>query len=156
MQQTTATLPEGSLLPESTTTSDELSEFIHCHPRLFVLTGAGISHASGIPTYRDDSGRWQRNDPIQHHEFMTSESSRKRYWARSYLGWPTVAAALPNVSHSVLAQLEAGGFVTQLVSQNIDRLHQKAGHKNVVDLHGRLDQVLCMDCGAISQRVESR
>ena len=139
-------------LLQSTANAAELTEFIKCHPSLFVLTGAGISRASGIPTYRDESGHWQRSDPIQHIDFMTREEIRRRYWARSYAGWPTVASAQPNVSHHALVQLESRGFVAQLVTQNIDRLHQKAGHKKVVDMHGRLDQVECMDCGAISQR----
>lgn len=152
MQQTSIQEDNESLPYESTPAADDLTEFIKRHPRLFVLTGAGISHASGIPTYRDESGRWQRYDPIQHHDFMTRESSRKKYWARSYAGWPTISEAQPNVSHHALAKMGAQGFVAYLITQNIDRLHQKAGHENVIDLHGRLDQVVCMDCGAISQR----
>jgi NAD-dependent SIR2 family protein deacetylase len=129
-----------------------LIEFVIKHPRLLVITGAGCSVASGIPTYRDDTGAWQRSAPIQHQEFMNLEASRKRYWARSYAGWPTVNAAKPNASHYALASLEKKGYCQLLVTQNIDRLHQKAGHQNVIDLHGRLDQVNCLSCESVFDR----
>jgi NAD-dependent SIR2 family protein deacetylase len=130
----------------------ELAEFVLAHPGLFVITGAGISHASGIPTYRDEIGTWKSNTPIQHADFMRSEATRKRYWARSFKGWPNVRKALPNAAHRSLVALEGKGYVSTLVTQNIDRLHQKAGHRKVIDLHGRLDEVLCMDCGALTER----
>jgi len=112
------------------------------------LTGAGVSAGSGIPTYRDDRGRWQRSDPIQHQEFVADPASRQRYWARSMAGWRYVAAAAPNAAHHALAALEQAGRIDLLVTQNVDRLHQRAGHRRVVDLHGRLDRVACLDCGA--------
>ena len=130
----------------------ELRDFVAAHPKLFVITGAGSSHASGIPTYRDEIGTWKGNTPIQHGEFMTDPDKRKRYWARSFRGWPTIADATPNPSHHALAALEAKGYIDTLVTQNVDGLHQKAGQRRVVDLHGRLDAVLCMDCGARSSR----
>lgn len=132
----------------------ELQAFVERHSRLFVITGAGISHASGIPTYRDEVGNWMTNNPIQHADFLEQADTRQRYWARSFGGWPNVGNARPNPAHRALARMEALGYVSTLVTQNIDRLHQKAGHKRVIDLHGRLDQVVCMDCGALTPRDE--
>ncbi|MDA0688247.1 MAG: NAD-dependent protein deacetylase [Proteobacteria bacterium] len=129
-----------------------LQQFVAEHPRLFVITGAGISHASGIPTYRDEIGNWKSNTPIQHGEFLKHVAVRRRYWARSFVGWPNVGNAQPNKAHRGLVVLENGGYIKSLVTQNIDRLHQKAGQKRVIDLHGRLDQVVCMDCGALTPR----
>jgi NAD-dependent SIR2 family protein deacetylase len=131
---------------------DELLNFIQQHPRLLVITGAGCSQPSGIPTYRDEEGAWQRSTPIQHKEFMEKESVRKRYWARSYSGWPSIRGATPNNAHHSLKSLEALGYIQQLVTQNVDGLHQAAGHKNVVDLHGRLSEVVCTQCGTLSAR----
>ncbi len=131
---------------------DELLTFIQQHPRLLVITGAGCSQPSGIPTYRDEEGAWQRSTPIQHKEFLEQESVRKRYWARSYSGWPSIRGATPNNAHHSLKSLEAMGYIQQLVTQNVDGLHQAAGHKNVVDLHGRLSEVVCTQCGALSAR----
>ncbi|TQV88502.1 NAD-dependent protein deacetylase [Aliikangiella coralliicola] len=125
----------------------QLVDLVHQNANLFVLSGAGISVASGIPTYRDHNGQWQSNNPIQHHEFIGSLNHRKRYWARSALGWKTVFNAKPNLAHHSLAELEAHSFISSLVTQNVDRLHQKAGHKQVVDLHGRIDQAICLTCG---------
>lgn len=131
-----------------------LQRFIAEHPKLFVITGAGISRASGIPTYRDEVGTWKTNTPIQHSDFLNDPAIRQRYWARSFGGWPNVGNAKPNRAHRALAKLEALGYVETLVTQNVDRLHQKAGHKRAIDLHGRLDQVLCMDCGSVLSRDE--
>ena len=132
----------------------ELRDFVRHHPRLFVLTGAGISKASGIPTYRDEIGVWRSRSPIQHKEFISSKAVQQRYWARSFSGWEAVGNALPNPAHDALARLEAMGHVQTLVTQNVDRLHQKAGHSRVIDLHGRLDQAVCMDCGELTPRAE--
>ena len=136
------------------TSERQLRDFILERPRLMVLTGAGISQRSGIPTYRDAAGAWTSIQPIQHGEFMRDAAVRKRYWARSYKGWPNVANARPNPAHLALSHLEAQSYVQCLVTQNIDRLHQKAGHQRVIDLHGRLDQVVCMDCGEIAARAD--
>jgi len=127
---------------------EALEELVCRHPRLVALTGAGVSAGSGIPTYRDDDGRWQRSDPIQHQEFISDPCSRKRYWARSMAGWRFVADAVPNAAHHALAAMEKTGRLELLITQNVDRLHQRAGHRKVVDLHGRLDKVLCLECGA--------
>lgn len=124
-----------------------LTAFVEQHPRLFVLTGAGTSTDSGIPDYRDANGDWKRQEPIRYQEFVRSERSRRRYWARSLLGWPQFASARPNLAHRALAQLEQAGFVQQIVTQNVDGLHQQAGSRQVIDLHGRLDRVVCLDCG---------
>jgi NAD-dependent SIR2 family protein deacetylase len=125
-----------------------LEEFIRQHPRLVVLTGAGISASSGIPTYRDKSGKWLYSEPIQHRDFLQSGHTRRRYWARSMRGWPNIRDAAPNGAHHALAALERQGHIELLITQNVDRLHQRAGSRGVVDLHGRLDRVICLGCEA--------
>ena len=115
-------------------------------PRLFILTGAGCSTDSGIPDYRDAEGGWKRAQPVQYRAFMEEPATRKRYWARSLVGWSRFRRAQPNNAHRALAVLERQGGVGLLVTQNVDRLHQAAGSSNVVDLHGRLDLVRCMGC----------
>ena len=130
----------------------QLDQFISAHHGLMVITGAGCSAASGIPTYRDKQATWQRSTPIQHQEFIANKSSRQRYWARSFAGWPVVDKAKPNPAHKALAALEQQGAINLLVTQNVDRLHQKAGHQQVIDLHGRLDRVCCIECGASIDR----
>ena len=131
---------------------DPLYDLLHSRPRWVVLTGAGISAASGIPTYRNDRGEWQRSDPIQHQQFVDRPEQRQRYWARSMNGWSYVQASRPNAAHRSLVELEALGHVSLLVTQNVDRLHQRAGSRRVVDLHGRLDRVQCRQCGAVLDR----
>jgi NAD-dependent SIR2 family protein deacetylase len=124
-----------------------LVEFIERYPRLFVLTGAGCSTDSGIPDYRDDAGEWKRaTRPIMIQDFMTNERARKRYWARSLVGFRRMRAARPNDAHHALACLESRGRVAQLVTQNVDGLHQVAGSRDVIDLHGRIDVVRCLYC----------
>lgn len=129
-----------------------LRDFLRLHPRVLLLTGAGISAASGIPTYRDDNGRWLHSTPIQHRDFISSEASRRRYWARSALGWPLVRDAQPNAAHHALTGMQGAGHVAGIVTQNVDQLHQKAGSADVIDLHGRLDRVRCLDCDALENR----
>lgn len=124
-----------------------LQRFIQTHPRLFVLTGAGCSTDSGIPDYRDQEGEWKRPPPVNFTAFMHEPASRQRYWARSLVGWRRFGNARPNATHHALGRLEQRGQVELLVTQNVDRLHQLAGSERVLDLHGRLDQVRCMDCG---------
>ncbi len=123
-----------------------LREFIARHRRLFVLTGAGCSTDSGIPDYRDAAGEWKRAQPVQFRSFMDDPLTRRRYWARSLVGWRRFGHAKPNDAHRALAALERQGRVGLLVTQNVDRLHQAAGSAAVVDLHGRLDTVRCMGC----------
>lgn len=126
--------------------ADPLREFIERHERLFVLTGAGCSTDSGIPDYRDANGAWKRQPPVTLQAFLADTITRKRYWARSMLGWPRFGHAPPNDVHRALASLEARGKVELLLTQNVDRLHQAAGSCDVIDLHGRLDVVRCLDC----------
>lgn len=123
-----------------------LRAFISAHKQLFVLTGAGCSTASGIPDYRDAAGMWKGAQPMQHQTFVHSAADRKRYWARSMLGWPAVARARPNGAHAALARLQARHKLAGLVTQNVDGLHSAAGSRGVVNLHGRLDRVLCLAC----------
>lgn len=129
-----------------------LAEWCRGRERLVVLTGAGCSTDSGIPDYRDASGAWKRRPPVQMRDFLMSEAVRKRYWARSLLGWRHFSVARPNAAHHALARLEAAGHVRHLITQNVDGLHQKAGSRRVTDLHGRLDEVLCLACGARGSR----
>lgn len=132
--------------------SEQLFQFIQNNPRLFILTGAGCSTASGIPAYRDRNGSWQRPPPVQHKEFMGSNATRQRFWARSLIGWPVMARARPNPVHHGLQLLEQKGYCLQLVTQNVDRLHQQAGQQRVIDLHGRSDRVRCMSCDRLYNR----
>lgn len=125
---------------------DTLRAFIAEHPRLFVLTGAGLSTGSGIPDYRDRNGGWKGAAPIQHQAFVQRLNKRKRYWARSMAGWPAVARATPNAGHHALARLAEPDRRVRIVTQNVDGLHQAAGNRRVIDLHGRLDRVVCLDC----------
>lgn len=125
---------------------DELVSFVCQHKRLFVLTGAGCSTQSGIPDYRDGEGQWKRKQPVQYQDFVRSKNARQRYWARSMLGWPMMTQAQPNSTHYALAEMESTGLICQLVTQNVDGLHQKAGSQRVIDLHGRLDTVECLSC----------
>ncbi|WP_269745855.1 NAD-dependent protein deacetylase [Luteibacter yeojuensis] len=131
---------------------DALHAFMDAHPRVFVLTGAGISTGSGIPDYRDDQGAWKRSPPMTLQMFMSGEPARARYWARGMIGWRHFDAVQPNIAHRALAQLEKQGRVALLLTQNVDGLHEAAGSLNVVDLHGRIDRVRCMQCGDITRR----
>jgi NAD-dependent SIR2 family protein deacetylase len=124
---------------------ERLSRFID-RRRLFVLTGAGCSTESGIPDYRGPSGTWRAKQPMVIAEFMRSEENRRHYWARNFRGWPRFSAARPNAAHGALARLESQGVVTELVTQNVDGLHQAAGSLGVTDLHGRADRVICVGC----------
>lgn len=130
----------------------QLAEFVRRHPRLFVLTGAGVSTDSGIPAYRDTDGRWTRVPPVRIDEFLGTEEGRCRYWRRSMMSWPLLGRARPNVAHAALAELEALGHVSQLVTQNVDGLHQRAGSANVIELHGNAHRVRCLDCAALHSR----
>ncbi len=124
----------------------ELIDLLATRRRWFVLTGAGCSTESGIPDYRDADGEWKHRRPMQYREFVGSAAARQRYWARSFVGWQRIATAKPNAAHRALADLEAGGRTTCLVTQNVDRLHHKAGSRRLIDLHGRLDRVECLKC----------
>lgn len=124
-----------------------LSSFLAKSRRLVVLTGAGCSTESGIPDYRSPGGAWTRHKPIYFSSFVRSAEVRRFYWARSYRGWPRFDHARPNDAHRALAELESRGAVHQLITQNVDDLHQEAGSRAVVQLHGRNRVVVCLDCG---------
>src|SRR5262245_20319792 len=130
----------------------ELRAFLSRHDRIFVLTGAGCSTESGIPDYRGLDGEWKRNQPIRYQPFMTDAQTRARYWARSMTGWRQIGRARPNAAHHALARLERDGRLLLLATQNVDGLHQAAGARRVVDLHGRVDRVVCMTCRRTASR----
>jgi NAD+-dependent protein deacetylase sirtuin 4 len=130
---------------------DELRRMLR-GARAVALTGAGMSTDSGIPDYRGPESSKRPRRPIQHADFIRSETMRKRYWARALIGWPRFIAARPNQAHRALAQLEAAGVVDATITQNVDRLHQAAGSARVIELHGALAEVRCLGCGAIEPR----
>ena len=124
-----------------------LGEWIAARGRVLVLTGAGVSTGSGIPDYRDAAGAWKRPPPVNYQAFVRSAAARSRYWARSYVGWPRFAGARPNAAHEALAHWErSDSRLSLLLTQNVDGLHQRAGSRAVLDLHGRLDVVRCLAC----------
>ena len=120
--------------------------------RLCVLTGAGVSTDSGIPDYRGPVTRLKPRNPIQHRAFVTDPATRARYWARSVLGWPRFRDFAPNPAHHSLAAMQRAGAVTSLITQNVDRLHHKAGSRDAIELHGALHEARCLDCGALEDR----
>lgn len=132
----------------------DLVDFASRHPRLFVLTGAGCSTESGIPDYRDVNGDWKRPSPVTFQAFTGDDATRRRYWARSLIGWPTMASARPGAAHAALADMEAAGRVGLLLTQNVDGLHNAAGSHRTIDLHGRIDTVRCMACETRVPRAE--
>ncbi len=118
-----------------------------------VLSGAGISTDSGIPDYRGASGAaLRKHAPMTFQAFIGDPEARHRYWARSHVGWPMMRDARPNAAHHAVAAWQEAGVVTSVVTQNVDSLHAKAGSPEVVDLHGRLDRVVCLDCSIIESR----
>ena len=129
-----------------------LADFAARHAPLFVITGAGCSTESGIFDYRGRDGQWKRKPPVQYDQFARSEAARQRYWARSHVGWRRFCTARPNPAHFALARLERAGIAGIVLTQNVDGLHQAAGHERVIDLHGRLDAVVCTACGRLTPR----
>lgn len=128
--------------------AEALAEFLERYPRTLVLTGAGLSTASGIPDYRDRDGTRRGRQPIQGPEFRRSDAIQRRYWARSMVGWPIMARARPNDGHRALSRLEKRGSFGYLLTQNVDGLHQQAGSLAVLELHGNVHSVACMQCKA--------
>lgn len=137
-----------------------LAQFLDTHPDVLLLTGAGISTASGIPDYRDADGVRRGNAPVQGPDFRRQEAVRRRYWARSMVGYPSLARAAPNAGHLAIAQLASQQRIGSLITQNVDGLHQRAGSADVTELHGSIHAVVCLDCqhrytrAAIQQQLE--
>lgn len=121
---------------------------------LVLLTGAGLSTDSGIPDYRDTNGNWKRAPPVMYQDFVHDPVTRQRYWARSLVGWRTIGRAQPGPAHRAVAALAEAGRVGRLVTQNVDGLHQAAGSRDVIDLHGRLHMVCCLQCAVRLTRHE--
>lgn len=134
--------------------NDRLSELVRmlAGRRVVALTGAGCSTESGIPDYRGPKTRHKARNPIRFQAFMGDERMQARYWARSVAGWPRMAAATPNPAHEALARMEQAGQLVGVITQNVDRLHRKAGSRRVVELHGALAEVRCLSCGLLEDR----
>lgn len=122
--------------------------------RVVALTGAGCSTESGIPDYRGEGTRARARNPVRFATYVADAEARSRYWARSVLGWPRIRGAAPNASHHALAQLERAGVVDAVITQNVDRLHHRAGSQAIVELHGALAEVRCLTCSTIEARSE--
>lgn len=137
---------------EAAANVERLAAWLAARTNVAVITGAGVSTGSGIPDYRDGDGNWKRSPPVQYRDFAQSGAVRRRYWARSFAGWPMFAAARPSAAHTALARLEQENRIGGIVTQNVDRLHQRAGSHNVIDLHGRLDKVRCLECDSRTDR----
>ncbi|MFJ2938236.1 NAD-dependent protein deacetylase [Streptomyces sp. NPDC087219] len=119
---------------------------------VLVLSGAGISTESGIPDYRGAGGSLSRHTPMTYQEFIADGQAQRRYWARSHLGWRTFGRARPNTGHLTVAAFGRHGLLSGVITQNVDGLHQSAGSDDVVELHGSLERVVCLSCGAFSRR----
>jgi len=141
-------------ITDPTQAREVLMEFLHRHAPVTIITGAGMSTDSGIPDYRDSDGEWKRTPPVQHQDYMRSEAVRKRYWARSLFGWPVLYHAQPNSAHYAITQLQQQGLINHIITQNVDGLHQKAGAKNVINLHGYANDMVCMSCRQVTPRLE--
>lgn len=129
------TVAPGSPI-EPLASNQSLVDFVAAHQHLFVLTGASCSTDSGIPDYPDARGDWKRTPPVTYQAFVGALATRQRYWARSLIGWRRFGRAQPNATHHALARLEQQGKLALLLTQNVDRLHQSAGSRDVIDLHG--------------------
>ncbi|XP_065177410.1 NAD-dependent protein lipoamidase sirtuin-4, mitochondrial-like [Sycon ciliatum] len=132
-----------------------LEEFIRNSRKLFILTGAGLSTESGIPDYRSTGvGMYatSKQRPIQYSEFVKNTEARRRYWARNYAGWPSFSSRQPNLGHMFLSELERRDMLHWLVTQNVDRLHRKAGSSRVSELHGSTHDIICLQCKAMTYR----
>jgi NAD-dependent SIR2 family protein deacetylase len=129
-----------------------LRDFLENRSHILVLSGAGISTASGIPDYRDQAGVLRGKSPVQGPDFRRTPAVQKRYWARSMVGWPLLAQAQPNAAHHAIAALQANGRLAGVITQNVDGLHQRAGSVDVVELHGNIHAVKCLACAAYFPR----
>ncbi|MGH8912574.1 MAG: NAD-dependent protein deacetylase [Acidimicrobiia bacterium] len=123
---------------------------------VLVLSGAGLSTDSGIPDYRGPTGASRTGSPMTYRQFVDDEDGRRRYWARSHAGWRRIAEAEPNPGHLGVAALETAGYVTAVITQNVDELHRAGGSEIVLDLHGVLSRTVCLGCGSLRSRLELR
>ncbi|MBB3039059.1 NAD-dependent SIR2 family protein deacetylase [Hoyosella altamirensis] len=145
--------PVGSVISEQQTISRAHTvRLIEClaGQRILALTGAGISTESGVPDYRGPDS--PKRTPMTFQQFVGSSVNRQRYWARNHLGWQYMESRSPNPGHAALAELERSGAVAHLITQNVDLLHTKAGHRTVIDLHGTYRSVVCLNCGSTTDR----
>ena len=133
--------------------TDALGELVR-RGGVVVLSGAGLSTESGIPDYRGPSGSHRVVTPMTFQVFTKDPVARRRYWARSHLGWQVIARASPNDGHRAVAGLQRAGLLDGIVTQNVDGLHQAGGAEDVIELHGNLDQVVCLRCGQVTARGE--
>lgn len=117
-----------------------------------MLSGAGLSTESGIPDYRGPTGLARRAEPMTYQAFTGAPAARQRYWARSHLGWRHIARAAPNQGHHAVAELQRRGLLSGIITQNVDGLHQQAGARDVIELHGSLSRVICLGCGERTPR----
>lgn len=152
MRPTLSWTPAGDL-PPGTTDLEPVTDALRTGGVL-VLSGAGISTESGIPDYRGEGGSLSRHTPMTYQDFTADAHARRRYWARSHLGWRTFGRARPNAGHQAVAAFGRHGLLSGVITQNVDGLHQAAGSEGVVELHGTLTRVLCLSCGAFSPRRE--
>jgi NAD-dependent SIR2 family protein deacetylase len=122
-------------------------------PGFCVLTGAGCSTSAGIPDYRDEGGRWKRGTaPVLYQDFVANPDVRRRYWARSCIGWDYLRGTEPSPTHRGIAELEAADLLSGVITQNVDGLHRRAGSQALIELHGGLDGVVCLRCDAVLPR----
>ncbi|MFC0842766.1 NAD-dependent protein deacetylase [Streptomyces noboritoensis] len=152
MRPTLSWTPDASL-PPGTTDPGPVADALSTGGVL-VLSGAGLSTESGIPDYRGEGGSLSRHTPMTYQDFTSSAGARRRYWARSHLGWRTFGRARPNAGHRAVAAFGRHGLLSGVITQNVDGLHQAAGSDAVVELHGSLDRVVCLSCGDFSPRRE--
>ncbi|QNE73505.1 NAD-dependent protein deacetylase [Streptomyces finlayi] len=152
MRPTLSWAPTEDLLP-GTTDLSPVADALRAGDVL-VLSGAGISTESGIPDYRGEGGSLNRHTPMTYQEFTADAQARRRYWARSHLGWRTFGRASPNEGHRAVSAFGRHGLLSGVITQNVDGLHQAAGSEDVVELHGSLDRAVCLSCGTFTPRRE--
>ncbi|MFB7981808.1 NAD-dependent protein deacetylase [Streptomyces vinaceus] len=152
MRPTLSWTPPAGLRP-GTTDPEPVADALRSGGVL-VLSGAGMSTESGIPDYRGEGGSLRRHTPMTYQEFTASAQARRRYWARSHLGWRTFGRARPNAGHRAVAAFGRRGLLSGVITQNVDGLHQAAGSAGVVELHGSLERVVCLSCGSFEPRRE--
>jgi NAD-dependent SIR2 family protein deacetylase len=148
---TVAATPRTGTLSAPLTDAATAAELLRGR-RVVALTGAGMSTDSGIPDYRGPDS--PPRSPMTYDEFASGPAQQQRYWARSHIGWQRLGQARPNSGHRAVAALEAAGVLADLITQNVDGLHQQAGSRAVIDLHGRIDEVICLGCRAVSGRLD--